>query len=90
MSLNSFQRVLPAADHQRVGVRNRRIVTVPVLGPTRQVIDFVCMLMLQPISIPQRPVQLELLGNASAVGSPCVGGGTPGGTAGPLVPVLVR
>lgn len=90
MSLNSFQRVLPAAEHQRVGVRNRRIVTVPVLSPTGQVADFVCMLMLQPISIPQRPVQLEFLGNASAVGSPCVGGGMPGGTAGPLVPVLVR
>lgn len=90
MSLNSFQRVLSAADHQRVGLRNRRIVTVPVLSPTNRVVDFVCMLMLQPISIPQRPVQLEFLGNASAIGSPCVSGGTPGGTAGPLVPVLVR
>lgn len=90
MSLNSFQQVISAAEHQRVGARNRRIVTVPVRSPSNQVADFACMLMLQPISIPQRPVQLEFLGNASAVGSPCVSGGRPGGITGPLTPVLVR
>lgn len=90
LRLNSFRTVLPASEHQRVGARNRRIVTVPVLSASNQVIDFACMLMLQPISSSQGNLQLEFLGNASASGSPCVGGGLPGGTAGPLVPVLVR
>lgn len=90
LRLNSFRMVLPATEHQRVGSRDRRIVTVPVLSSANRVIDFVCMFMLQPVSGPNVDVQLEFLGNASAIGSPCVGGGLPGGTAGPLVPVLVR
>jgi hypothetical protein len=35
-------------------------------------------------------VKLEFRGNAGAVGSPCTTNGLPGGSAGPLVPVLVR
>ena len=48
------------------------------------------MLMLEPMSIPVDDVKLEYLGNASASGSPCTTSGLAGGTAGPLVPVLVR
>jgi hypothetical protein len=63
---------------------------VPVINGTNQVTDFVCMLILQPLSTPMVDVQLEYLGNASTADSPCTGSGLPGGTAGPLVPVLVR
>jgi len=69
---------------------NRRLVVVPLVNGTNQVTDFVCMLILQPLSNPMVDVQLEYLGNASAAGSPCTASGLPGGTAGPLVPVLVR
>jgi len=93
-TLNSFQKLAPggttAVDgHQRYGTM-RRIVTVPVMGPGNHVADFLCMFMLQPLSIPMGNVQLEYLGNASLAGSPCVTNGLPGGSAGPLVPVLVR
>jgi Flp pilus assembly protein TadG len=74
---------------QRYGT-NRRLAPVAVVNANYKVVDFVCMLMLQPISTPMVDVQLEFLGNASDVGSPCTGSGLPGGSAGPLVPVLVR
>jgi Flp pilus assembly protein TadG len=74
---------------QRYGT-NRRIAAVPVVNAGYQVVDFVCMLMLQPIQTPMENVQLEFLGNASDIDSPCTASGLPGGTAGPLVPVLVR
>lgn len=67
---------------------NRRIAPIPVVE-NGKVSDFVCVLMLQPISTPFGDVQLEYLGNASTPGSPCVASGLPGGSAGPLVPVLV-
>jgi Flp pilus assembly protein TadG len=94
IKLNAQSLASPGAggDMQRYGT-NRRLVAVPVLkvvGGTNQVGDFVCMLMLQPLSTPMVDVQLEYLGNASAAGSPCTASGLPGGTAGPLVPVLVR
>jgi hypothetical protein len=54
------------------------------------VIDYACMLMLQPLSIPLVPVQLEFIGLASAPGVPCTTNGMPGGSVGPLVPTLVR
>ena len=76
-------------DMQRYG-GNRRLVAVPVINGANQVTDFVCMLMLQPLSTPMVDVQLEYLGNASTADSPCTGSGLPGGAAGPLVPVLVR
>jgi hypothetical protein len=76
--------------HAQYGA-TRRIATVPVVNGSNGVIDFVCMLMLQPISIPMpASIQLEYIGNAAAVGSPCTTNGLPGGSAGPLVPVLVR
>ncbi len=76
--------------HHEYGQRNRRIVIVPVVNSSSRVIDFACMLMLQPLSIPLQDAQLEYLGNAGDLNSPCVSSGLPGGVAGPLVPALVR
>lgn len=93
LSFNSFKQVAApgnaAGGHQQYGA-NRRIVTVAVINATSNVIDYACMLMLQPLSIPMTDVQLEFIGNAGAVTSPCATSGLPGGSAGPLVPVLVR
>lgn len=93
LSLNSFQNLAPPGDttggHKQYG-SNRRIVTVPVINAANKVVDYVCMLMLQPLSIPMTDVQLEFIGNASNNLSPCTAGGLPGGSAGPLVPGLVR
>jgi hypothetical protein len=93
ISLNSFQDLAAsgtgAGSHGAWGT-NRRIVAVPVTDATNKVIDFVCMLMLQPLSIPMADVQLEFIGNAGIVTSPCSFSGMPGGSAGPLVPALVR
>jgi hypothetical protein len=77
-----------AAELRQYG-GNRRIAPVPVVNGANKVVDFACMLMLQPIPTPMEDVQLEYLGNASEPGSPCIASGLPGGTAGPLVPVLV-
>lgn len=96
LNFNSFKDLIEGGTasttgHARWG-GNRRIVLVPVAsGFPGSVQDFVCMLMLQPLQagLPAN-VQLEFIGNASAVGSPCTTSGLPGGSAGPLVPVLVR
>ncbi|MEJ6022098.1 Tad domain-containing protein [Ramlibacter sp. PS4R-6] len=96
IALNSFKDLIEggtasATGHQRWGT-NRRIVLVPVTRSyPGSVADYACMLMLQPLT-PGLPndVKLEFIGNAAAVGSPCSANGLPGGTAGPLVPVLVR
>jgi hypothetical protein len=69
---------------------SRRLVAAPVINDANQVIDFACMLMLQPMSIPPDDVQLEFRGNAGAMSSPCTTNGLAGGAAGPLVPVLVQ
>lgn len=94
LSLNSFQKIAapgPTASggHRDYGI-SRRIALVPVVNGSNDVMDYACMLMLQPLSIPMAPVQLEYRGNAGTPGSPCVTTGFPGGVAGPLVPVLVR
>lgn len=93
LSLNGFQSLAtPGANvgrHWLYG-RNRRIVTVPVIGGDNRIIDYACMLLLQPLSIPMTNTQLEFIGNASAPSSPCATSGLPGGSAGPLVPVLVQ
>jgi Flp pilus assembly protein TadG len=94
LSLNSFQTLAAAGNvaggHKQYGL-DRRIVTVPVIDGGSHVIDYACMLMLQPLSIPMTNTWLEYLGNAGAPGgSPCTTAGLPGGTAGPRVPVLVR
>lgn len=89
LSLDSFQKLATTGEHQLYG-RNRRIVTVPVVDANSLVINYACMLMLQPMTIPASNIKLEFIGNAGTVGSPCTTSGLPGGAAGPLVPVLVR
>jgi hypothetical protein len=93
LSLNSFQKLANpgnvAGGHMQYGL-DRRFVTVPVIDGSNHVIDYLCMLMLQPLSIPMTDTQLEFRGNAGAAGSPCTTSGLAGGSAGPLVPVLVR
>ncbi len=69
---------------------NRRIVSVPVLNSANGVIDFACMLLLQPMTGPTVDVQLEFLGNAGMAASPCTTNGLAGGAAGPLTTVLVQ
>jgi len=86
LSLNSFHYLSDGS----AGTNNRRVVTVPVTDSGNRVIDFMCMFMLQPLSIPMTDVQLEYIGNASLPTSPCSFSGMPGGAAGPLVPALVR
>jgi len=93
LSLNSFQKLAApgnvAGGHKQYGF-DRRIVTAPILDGAGRVMDYACLLMLQPLSIPMTDTWLEFRGNAGAVGSPCTTSGLPGGAAGPLVPVLVR
>jgi Flp pilus assembly protein TadG len=93
LSLNSFQKLAAPGNvpggHRQYGT-SRRLVVVPVVNGANGVIDFACMFMLQPLSIPMTDVQLEYRGNAGSAGSPCTTNGLAGGTAGPLVPVLVR
>lgn len=93
LSLNTFKDLAAtgsgAASHGEWG-SNRRIVTVPISDATNKVVDFACMLMLQPLSVPMKNVQLEYIGNAGRQDSPCSFSGMPGGVAGPLVPALVR
>jgi Flp pilus assembly protein TadG len=92
-SLNSFKDIAASGSgsnsHGKWG-SNRRVVTVPVTDNANRVVDFLCMLMLQPLSIPMADVQLEYIGNASLSASPCSFSGMPGGVSGPLVPALVR
>ena len=80
---------LAAGGHRQHG-RDRRTVVVPVVDGANTVIDWACMLMLQPLSVPLVPVQLEFIGLAGNPGVPCTTNGMPGGWAGPLVPTLVR
>jgi Flp pilus assembly protein TadG len=92
LSLNQFKEIASPGlngEFQRYGT-NRRLAIVPVIDADSKVIDFACMLLLQPVPSPFDTVYLEYRGNASSVDSPCTASGLPGGTAGPLVPVLVR
>jgi Flp pilus assembly protein TadG len=94
LSLNSFQQLATpgpnAADgHARYG-GSRRLVAVPVVDSSMRVVDFACMFLLQPLTLPMSNVQLEYRGNGSSPGSPCAPFGLAGGTTGPLVPVLVQ
>lgn len=93
LTLNTFKDLAASGtgtgSHGAWGA-NRRIVTVPVTDASNRVTDFVCVLMLQPLSVPMTDVQLEFIGNASRQDSPCSFSGMPGGAAGPLVPALVR
>ncbi|MBK0394008.1 pilus assembly protein TadG-related protein [Ramlibacter algicola] len=91
--LNSFQVVAtPGAngEYARYGSSDRRIATVPVLDDANRVRDYLCILLLHPMSGPNDDVRLEIIGSAGSPSSPCTTAGLPGGAAGPLVPVLVR
>lgn len=87
--LNSFKSVATKIENSLYGY-NRRVVVVPVINASNKVTDYVCMFMLAPMTGPNDPVQMEFRGNAGNVASPCTTNGLAGGTAGPLVPVLVR
>jgi hypothetical protein len=76
-------------QHYQYG-SSRRIASVPVLDSTNSVIDYMCVLMLAPMTGPNDDNNIEILGLASDPTSPCTTSGLPGGVAGPLVPVLVR
>ena len=67
-----------------------RVVIVPVVNANAQVTDYLCMLMLQPMSSPMINLQFEFIGNAANADSPCLTSGLPGGNLGPLVATLVR
>lgn len=90
--LNSFKSIATpgsTGEHAQYGY-SRRLVIVPVLTTSSAVTDFACMLMLAPMTGPNDDVKMEYRGNASALSSPCTTNGIAGGSAGPLVPVLVR
>jgi hypothetical protein len=90
--LNSFQKLASpgaAGEHRQYGA-GRRLVIVPVINGAAQVINYVCMFMLHPLTGPNDPAKLEFRGLAGNPESSCATYGVPGGTAGPLVPVLVR
>jgi len=76
----------------------RRVALAPVVncqslaGTTPQTValeGYACVLILKPIKGPV-DVVMEYLGEPNAPGSPCSSFGLAGGTAGPLVPVLVQ
>jgi Flp pilus assembly protein TadG len=90
--LNGFQNLATpgaAGEHGTLGA-NRRIATVPVIDDANRVIDYMCIFMLHPLSGPNDEAQVEIRGNAGTLSSPCTTSGLPGGSAGPLVPALVR
>lgn len=81
-------------QHHQYG-KNKRLVAVAVLnpsGPPYTIANYACMLMLQPVKFcgSCADVQLEFLGLVNAPQSPCTGIGLPGGSTGPMVPVLVQ
>lgn len=85
------------ANHTQYGA-NRRIAVAPIVDcqllessspQSVPVLGYACVLMLNPISGPN-DVVLEARGLANSASSPCASFGVPGGTAGPLVPVLVQ
>lgn len=91
--LNSFKTLATpgvGGQHAQYGYK-RRLVTVPVIDAASKVIDYACMFMLHPLSGPNDDGHLEFRGNSSNSTVPCTTNGLAGGgSAGPLVPVLVR
>jgi hypothetical protein len=90
---------LTSAQHTQFG-RDRRLVLAPIVNcsgfTTSQTVPmdaWACMMLLAPISNPGGgafSARMEYLGPANLPGSPCATSGLAGGTAGPLVPVLVQ
>ncbi|WP_432259407.1 pilus assembly protein TadG-related protein [Cupriavidus sp. TMH.W2] len=76
-------------DFAKLGM-SRRLVIVPVVSTASKVVDFACMLMLQPVSGPTVSIQFEYLGNAASISSPCTTNGLAGGNFGPMIPALVE
>lgn len=93
LSLASFQKLAAPGNveggHMQYG-SDRRLAAIPILDDARHVIDYACIFLLQPLSMPMASVQVEFRGNAGDPDSPCTASGLPGGSAGPLVPVLVQ
>lgn len=90
--LNSFSKLATpgtGGEHRLFGY-SRRLAVVPVINGASQVINYACMFMLHPLSGLNDPAKLEYRGLAGIANSPCTTNGIPGGSAGPLVPVLVR
>ncbi|VTU22035.1 putative membrane protein [Variovorax sp. PBL-H6] len=90
--LNSFKSLATpgsGGQHALYGY-SRRLVTVPVINAASKVVDYACMFMLHPLSGPKDDGHLEFRGNSASAAVPCTTNGLAGGTAGPLVPVLVR
>ena len=78
---------------------SRRLTVAPIVdcslwagSQTVPILAWACVLMLHPISAPGDVVYMEYIGLSNTPGSPCVTTGLPSGpgTAGPLVPALVR
>jgi hypothetical protein len=94
-TLNGYKSIAASGDgprsHGAYGT-NRRLVVTPVVSDSNKVINFACLLILEPhyAGGSAQPIHLEYRGNAGALTSPCTIHGIPGGAAGPLVPVLVR
>ncbi|MCM5572083.1 pilus assembly protein TadG-related protein [Burkholderiaceae bacterium FT117] len=90
---------ISSAQHQQYG-RDRRLVLAPIVNcsnfTTSQTVNmdaWACVLLLSPMTNPGGgafAAKLEYLGLANQPGSPCATSGLGGGTAGPLVPVLVQ
>ncbi|MBS1189183.1 MAG: hypothetical protein H6R10_975 [Rhodocyclaceae bacterium] len=89
----------PGGDHKAYGNDQRRIAVAPIVdcagwasSQTVPIIDWACVLMLNPIDGVGAEVKLEYLGMAKDSGSPCSTTGLPGGpgSVGPNVPVLVQ
>jgi hypothetical protein len=96
LSINGSFQSLTSAGLAQYGA-DRRLVTVPVVNcaqwATSQVIpvlDWACVLMLNPIDQPGDDVYMEFVGFSHESGSACASSGIGGGTIGPLVPVLVQ
>ncbi len=77
---------------------NRRLATAPVINCANwedtnhraTIENWACILMLHPIDDPGNLVRMEYRGLSNLANSPCATFGVPGGTAGPLVAVLVQ
>lgn len=95
---NSFNVATHGASGQLASYgADRRIVTAPIVNcaswassQTVPIDGWACVMLLHPIDSPNNTVHMELLGLSTTPGSPCATSGLGGGTAGPLVPVLVQ
>lgn len=85
-----------SGEHAANGA-DRRLVTAPIVdcsgwasSSTVSIQAWACVLMLHPIGSSSDTVYMEYRGRSNEPGSPCATSGLGGGTAGPMVPVLVQ